>query len=1109
MLRFIIGTNEKSRRERLYSEIKAAMAPSFLIVPEQFSFESEKLLGEYLGRRDAQNVEVLSFSRLCNSIFRSFGGLAGEYSDDTTKLLLMGAALSSCSDSLKYYKKNVQGAPFIKKLVETDSELKNAGLRVDDLLALSAAAPEGALSDKASDLAAIFSLYDALLEKSWLDPLTDISRACGMLSEHDFFSGKNIYIDNFTGFTGSEYKILGFILSQSPSVTISLCCPDIYDRTGGAGLFSKTQRTASRLEKLAKTAGTKVESPIPAFPEGDGRPGALVDIEENFLQPGGTPTHENNGAVHIISAADPYDEANFVACEARLLAEKGLRWREMAVIARDLSMYSHALPAAFERAGIPLYMDRPADLSSHPLAAFVTASLSACRGGVDAADIMRILKTGILPVSEEDTAEFENYCFIWNIRGRLFFSDFTGSPKGFSESQPEDTAALERINALRRTVCGPLDKLKKRLSGADGAEFSSALYDYMTECKVTEGFLRLYDSFTARGNIALAEELDNFWSYLVDLLDKFSSALAGVRLDENSLSRLFELALMNAKLGTLPQTIDCVPAGTADRMRPGDTKVVFIIGACDGVFPAQPKTGGLFTESERRVMAALGLDLGEGENDALLSERMYAYTAFTAPSEQLFVSWPKYDSACLEQNPSTLVRRLSDAVQPISEVRTSSLPEEFWLCGESFAFERLSSFGGASTPASEALKSYFSESPVWRERAEKLGTAVRPESFVLKNRENTEKLFGSRFRLSPTKIETFESCPFSYFLKAGLSLKERQRAELSPLSTGNLIHSVLQQVVSAHGSEGLYSLSDSELRAEIDSVLTEYMKNVFGSDKDKTSRFMYLFKRIAGFLFRLLRRLGEEFHVSEFEPYAFELPVGGDSEVSAYWLVTPGGKEITVEGKIDRVDVLDRDGKRYVRVVDYKSGVKKFDLSDVFYGINIQMLVYLFSIWKGGKGGLSKAVPAGVLYMPARDSVVTLPRGDIADGGTSALAEKFRMNGLLLDDKAVLNAMEPGLGGIFIPVKAKKDGYTGSLATFAQLGQIKEHIDSLLIKMADELSGGKICAMPYKKGQALSCERCSFRSVCRRAEDGPFTVHESFKSEEFYKLLKGGENDVQ
>ena len=255
----------------------------------------------------------------------------------------------------------------------------------------------------------------------------------------------------------------------------------------------------------------------------------------------------------------------------------------------------------------------------------------------------------------------------------------------------------------------------------------------------------------------------------------------------------------------------------------------------------------------------------------------------------------------------------------------------------------------------------------------------------------------------------------------------------------------------------------------------------------------------------LLRRIGEEFAVSEFEPYAFEMPVGYGSEAGSYRLVTPSGTEITVEGIIDRVDVLNKNGKRYVRVVDYKSGSKKFELCDVFYGINIQMLVYLFSIWNNGRGGLSSATPAGVLYMPAKDAVLTMSRNSEEEKISEEISKKFRMNGLLLDDPDVLNAMEPGLGGIFIPVKRTKDSYSGSVATLAELGQIKSHVDSLLCDMAEELSGGKIFAIPYRRDGKLSCERCQYHSICRRSENAAFAEHESFKDKDFYNLTKGGE----
>ncbi len=1103
MLRFIIGTNENARRKALYEHI-AAEKSSYLIVPEQFSFESEKLLDEFLGSEKAGSVEVLSFSRLCNSIFRKFGGIAGEYTDDTAKLLLMGAALSSCGEGLSYYKKNIHGAPFIKKLVETDSELKNAGLSSDDLLRI--AEKGGVLGEKASDLSTVFELYNSMLEKSYIDPLTDIKRACDILSENDFFSEKTVFIDNFTGFTGSEYKMLRCVLEQAPLVEISLCCDSIYDRTGGTGLFSKTQRTAGKLEKIAKESGASVKAPVFAEEENDSRPDSIIDLEENFLC-GASPKGTNGGEIRLVSCRDPYDESAFIAVMARNLAEKhGYRWRDIAIIARDLSPYDHALPAAFKRAGIPLYMDRSADLSAHPLSAFISAALASCRSNFAFAEVMRILKTGILPLSEEEAAEFENYCFTWNIRGRLFLAPFTGNPEGFREFTPEDNEKLERINSLREKIITPLEKLRSRISGANGKEFSTAFYDYLCECEVTEGLRRLYDELCEMGETAAAENLDSFWSFTVDALDKISAALGDFRLEGDTMGRLFESVLAEAKIGILPHTLDCVSAGTADRMRPSDIKAVFVIGLCDGIFPAPPSDNSLFTESERKIMAEAGFELGEGENDKLLSERMFAYTAFTSASERVFASYPLFDVAANAQSPSVLISRLREAVGSLPEESTESFTEDFWLCSESFAFEHLASFGKKSTSAAEAIRKYFEEKPLWNERAQKLGNIVAPEDFALEKPENAEKLFGENFRFSPTKIDTYGRCPFSYFLKSGLVLKERQKAELSPLSAGTLIHFVLQQVISTYGGSGIASLSDSELRSEIETVLKEYLDSVMSGEKDKTARFMYLYRRTGSFLFKLLRRIGDEFSVSEFEPYSFETKLGGD-EVGLYRLETPDGKKIAVEGTIDRVDVLNKNGERYVRVVDYKSGTKKFELCDVFYGINIQMLVYLFSVWKNGRGNLTDSTPAGVLYMPAKNSVLSAERNSTPAEVDGEFKSATKMNGLLLDDESVLSAMEPGLAGVYIPVKASKGGYSGSVATLAELGKIKAHIDSLLCKMADELSGGKISAMPYRKNGELSCGFCPYKSICRRSENSPFVEHESFKNDEFFELVKGGEED--
>ena len=1110
MLQMILGVSEKARRQKLYIEMGKVSGKAFLLVPEQFSFESEKLLNEVLGVKQAQKIEVLSFSRLCNSIFRRFGGLSGDYSDETTKLLLMGAALFEVSDDLSFYQKKIQGASFVQKLVETDSLLKNAAVTSDDLAALAESAPDTVLGQKASDLAKIFSLYDAMLTQSYLDPLTDLSRAAELLSEHDFFSETPVFLDNFTGFTGSEFKMLRAVLSQSPAVTVSLCASSLYDVTAGTGLFSKTQRTASRIERIAKEENIPVLTPIFAeTPYGD-RPAAILSIADHFLQDE-NPFETNHGEVRLLSAADPYDEADFVACAARKLAEEGFRWREMAIIARDLTPYRHALSDAFRKAGIPLHTDEPADFYAHPLSAFLLASLSAVQNRFDPADLLRILKTGLLPLSEEDIAEFENYCFIWNVRGAMFLSDFTGNPKGLVEdAKPEDFEPLSRINAVRALITKPLEKLKERLSDADGGAFSAALYDYLVECRVPEGLRRLYDDYVAAGRLSEAEDLDVFWNALISLLDRFTASLSGVKLPQSSMSRLFEMALSTVKIGVLPKTLDCVSAGTADRFRPAGIRAVFLIGVCDGVFPAVPKNGGLFSEPERRAMADAGLEIGESVTDSLLSERMYAYMAFNAASEKVFVTVPKIGIGGEELTPSLLITSLKEAVSPLPEEKTSELPKEFWLCSEAFAFDRLCAASDENSPEKAALRAYFSDKERWKERSEKLGKTVSAADFSLSDREIAGELFGKTLHLSPTGIETFEKCPFSYFAKAGLSLRKRQKAELSPLSSGNLIHYVLQKMILKYGGKGLFALSDENLRQEIHTLLTEYLDSVFNSEKDKSAGFFYRFNRMAGFLFRLLRRLGAEFSVSGFTPYAFELPLDDRGEVPCYVPETPEGFSVSVRGKIDRVDTLEQNGSRFVRVVDYKTGTKNFNLSDVYYGINLQMLLYLFAIWQGGKGGLSDSVPAGVLYMPAKDAVLSGARNMPAEKLEKEKQKQFCMNGLLLNDEAVLRAMEPDLSESFIPVSLTKKGglSSKSLATLAEFGQIKGHLDRLLTAMAKDLSDGAIGASPYKKGGACSCDFCDYHEVCRRSTDEPFAEHITRKREVFFEdLQKEAEND--
>lgn len=366
-------------------------------------------------------------------------------------------------------------------------------------------------------------------------------------------------------------------------------------------------------------------------------------------------------------------------------------------------------------------------------------------------------------------------------------------------------------------------------------------------------------------------------------------------------------------------------------------------------------------------------------------------------------------------------------------------------------------------------------------------------------------LFGKNMKLSPSRVENYFLCPFSYFCAGGLNLRARKKVEFSPLQSGTIIHYILEQAVSKHGGKGLGMLSESEIRGEVKLLLEEYLQDRITQQEALTKRFQYLFARLTNTLTRLLIHLSKEFAQSEFEPIGFETPIKKDSGIKPLELKTMDGTTVYVEGIVDRLDIMEKNGEKYVRVVDYKSGSKVFQLEDIYYGLNLQMLIYLFSIWENGQDELENAVPAGVLYMPAKDSIVSTERNTSEEEVEQIHMKCLKMNGLLLADPTVLSGMEKGLGGVFIPAKTKKDGnfdQYSSVATLAQLGKMKDYIEKTLIDMAENLSDGKIEALPVNGLGYEPCKYCDFKTICQHQEDDPKQTLKSIKKEAFFNQIE-------
>ena len=1105
MLHLFLGTSGTGKTTLLYHHIQQWVergGRAILLVPEQASFESEKVLCRKLGAKNALSVEVLSFTRLCDRIFRELGGLAGIHMNETAKYLVMSAALDELGGELRAYGKNSGSAAFIGAMCETVSELTTAGAAPDSLRRAALESRDRDFSDKLEDIALIFEVYQAMIDRGYSDPDDSLMRAVKRLGDTDFFAGYGVFIDGFMAFMGAEWQLIGKILEKSPEVFAALTCSGLADRSD-TGVFTAPARTANRMIETARQRGCRVAAPVILETPHRFRSPALARLAEEFpkLRPTSVSSTQD---IQIIRCEDIYDELEYIASQIYLLLRDGYRYREIALIGRSMDRYLVPLQTVFGRYDIPFFADIRQDVQVHPIISGLLCALEAARTRFSSEPMLSLAKNCITGIDPIEAGALENYCFTWGITGSSWNQPFVNHPDGMEEDfTPEQSARLDRLNQTRERLVKPVDLLMRSLEGCDGKGFASAVFHYLESSGAAE-YLQTY----AQGMSSLEEKqfLDTaaqVWDAVVELLDVFGGVLSGLHQPLACMIDLFRMGTVQIDIGILPQTIDQVIVGSADRIRPNQPRAVFVIGLNEGEFPLWASAGGIFSASERGLLKEQGIDLLRIPEQQALFEKYYVYFALTQASEQLWLTYPQKNTAGAGLAPSSAVAQVEKILErpPVSSCQQDPLER---ACNVTTAFDLMAQSWQELSQRQAVLRNWFSEHSC--EKLDSLIAASQGRTFRIQEPRLARRLFGEELRLSPSRVERYYNCPFSYFCESGLKLRARRRVEFDPIASGSLIHLVLEQMVRKYGGRGLAFRKDSELREEVAAMVQEHLSAKIQDFDGMPERFKYLFRRLVNTLVRLLKRLASEFVQSLFEPEAFEMPIRMDAQVKPLDLRTPDGTRVIVEGVVDRVDVYQRGDKRYVRVVDYKSGRKGFNLSDVCFGLNMQMLIYLFSICSDQEKGNAQSIPAGVLYLPARDQIVSVERNTPAEAVMTEQAKLLRMNGLLLEDRESLSAMEPNLAGVFIPVRSKKDGgYTSSspLATLAQMGTIQRKIEQNLRDLANFLHEGRVEATPVDGLKDYTpCQWCDYHNICAHEDGDPVRRLGSFDLEAALELLK-------
>lgn len=1063
--------------------------PQLLLVPEHTSHEAELDLCRACGPTASRNAEVLTFQSLATRVLSETGGLAEVTLDNGGKLLTMRRCLQELHSNLKVFGRPSQRAAFLHQLTTLADEFYAYQI-APEMLYRHVADMEGAMGDKLRDVALIFAAYDARLRNGETDVRSRVQKLRDSLPQSHYLDGKDLYLDGFSFFNKQEESVLALALRRCHSVTVTL----LGDRSGQ--LFQNAAAQKERLVRMAREVG--VECRLAYLSRQDDSP--LGHLERHCFGSDAV-WEEETGAVTLYQAATAYTEVEYVSARIRQLAAQGYRYRDIAVASRSMDSYGPLLESVFRRDGIPAYISRRSDILEKPVMTLLLSAVDAVTGGFEYEDMFRYLKTGMTGVTAAECDLLENYVIRWDIRGNMWLRDvpWTLNPDGYGLDMTEErTVRLEEINRIREKVRGPLsalaDGLKQRPAARDKAR---TLYEFAAAAGVPDALREKADELLSAGQVQLAEEYAQLWQIFCDVLDQFVEILGDTELDGEEFARLLRLVLTQYSVGTIPATLDQVKVSEITRNDRHRVRVLFLLGANDHLLPKIEKDGGVLDSDDRQALAQRDIPLSDATFDALDNELQNIYACLAQPTEQLHISWPVTDVTGAELRPSFVVERVR-LLFPRLKVQRENGTYRMTLPATALC----------AAGENEALRRYFEGQPRYAAALAAMARARRMERGRL-SPEAVQSLYGRSIAMSASRIDRVKSCHFGYFMEYGLRARERKKAGFEAPEVGTFLHYLLENVNREVKEQGGYGQVDDEaLRHMVKRYVERYAATQIQEYQNKSARFRYLFSRLRETAYAIIISIAKEMRQSDFQPVEFELSFGGrDGHLPAI-TVREGGASLSVSGKVDRVDGWLHDGKLYLRVVDYKTGKKSFDLTDIRYGLGIQMLLYLFTLEREGQAYFGyPIVPCGVLYQPARSVILRQDRNISDEKLKAALESELRRTGLVLGEPDVLRAMEHSAleTPCYLPISVKKDGtLSGDIATAAQLGHLGRYVDRLLHQIAGEIAHGNIDADPYARGpQDSACTYCAFASACYfdESRDKRRQLHKT-DSGEFWAMLE-------
>lgn len=1133
MLKLVLGKSGAGKSYKMYQDmIQESMdnpqGKYFAIVPEQFTMETQKDFVQMHPRHGIQNIDILSFMRLAYRVFEEQGKRQRTILEDTGKSMLVRKVVSQKKEQLHIFQNNIKKTGYVNEIKSLLSEFFQYGIKREELehiIELTEKKPM--LQQKLQDMLVIYDGFRELLSEKYitaeeiLEVLTDCVGYSGLLKD------SIVCMDGFTGFTPVQYKLLHEMLKQCKEVRISVTIDpreDIYREGSEFALFHLSKETILKLLDMSKEIGIKHSIEwvgVEKVPYRFQKSPSLACLEENLFRfpPKNFQSYqmehkikEAKTDIHLFSAKDMQGEVDYACSEIfRLIRREGYRYREIAIVTGDMEQYSRIIEKAFAKVDFPVFIDYKKHIMGNPLVEFVRALLEIFQRNFDYESVFRYLRCGLVDMNRENVDKLENYVIALGIKGKKRWGQKWTRTYG-----QENAVSAEEIDQLRIEVMEHLEEIGKVFGGQQKTvlAYTTGLHEYFQKENIYQKLKKYEGEFEEKGMPLLAKEYSQIYEIVLGIFDKIVELLGEEKVTLTEYGDLLETGFVEAKVGVIPPGVDQILVGDIERTRLKDIRALFFLGVNEGIVPKSGGKGGIISDMEREMLFENQITLAPTQRQNAYMQQFYLYLNLTKPKERLYLTYHKVDAAGKTALPSYLIGKIQNIYLDISVKQEEHLmPWEeisekgmYQLLGadigKRYLLQGLGRYG--EIDLAEWWKELFSFYKKQPQFAEQLTKLIEGTGFVNEEKSLTsqvaEALYGKDLSNSVTRIERYAACAYAHFLQYGLQLQERQEFRFGGLDFGNVFHEVLR-IFPTRLAEKNYSwrtVPEETLVQLAEQCIREVTADYGNQILSSSHRHAYMVERMTRMLKRTLWAMSEQLKMGEFEPTDYEVSFSYMDGFENIRMDLEKERVMRLYGRIDRIDSyqeqLDEKDAIYVKVIDYKTGSTKFQIQNLYYGLQMQLVVYMNAALEQKQstlptGAETKVVPAGIFYYNIDDPIIE--RKETEEELREAILKELKLNGLVNEEAHLIQLLDRSFGkdgqlngsvkSLAIPVDTTKDGKIGSYSTtatkeqFALLGAYANH---LLTKQGKEIVDGNISISPYRMDKKTACDYCSFRPIC-------------------------------